>query len=134
MGKVCIEIPAGLLDPKESAETCAIRELKEETGYVGKAVKFEGADGRHGHGAGGGVGVMFNGKSVSILRFHIVCGDIVIIPLFLACGGAYTDSFVLSSFSNLYPSLAHSSRSWFHQYQSHPRARNDRYQCAREPA
>lgn len=25
----------GLLDPKESAETCALRELKEETGFVG---------------------------------------------------------------------------------------------------
>lgn len=25
----------GLLDPKETAEVCGIRELKEETGYVG---------------------------------------------------------------------------------------------------
>lgn len=33
-----IEIPAGLIDPKESPETCAIRELKEETGYVGQAM------------------------------------------------------------------------------------------------
>ena len=32
----CIEVPAGLMDPKESPETCAIRELKEETGYVGE--------------------------------------------------------------------------------------------------
>ncbi|ODQ78659.1 hypothetical protein BABINDRAFT_162364 [Babjeviella inositovora NRRL Y-12698] len=31
---VCIEMPAGLIDPNESAETCALRELKEETGYV----------------------------------------------------------------------------------------------------
>lgn len=36
---VCIEIPAGLLDPNESLETCAERELFEETGYVGKAVQ-----------------------------------------------------------------------------------------------
>lgn len=36
---VCIELPAGLLDPNESIETCAERELLEETGYVGKAIK-----------------------------------------------------------------------------------------------
>lgn len=35
-GGVCIEIPAGLVDPNESVETTALRELKEETGYVGK--------------------------------------------------------------------------------------------------
>ena len=32
---VCIEMPAGLVDPNESVETTAIRELKEETGYHG---------------------------------------------------------------------------------------------------
>lgn len=47
-----IEIPAGLIDPKESPETCAIRELKEETGYVGEVM-----------GSGFGVSpVMFNGE------------------------------------------------------------------------
>lgn len=34
-----IEVPAGLMDPGESAEMCALRELKEETGYIGELVK-----------------------------------------------------------------------------------------------
>ncbi|RKF63718.1 ADP-ribose pyrophosphatase [Erysiphe neolycopersici] len=33
---VCIEIPAGLVDEGETPEQAAIRELKEETGYVGE--------------------------------------------------------------------------------------------------
>ncbi|KAI1068439.1 hypothetical protein LB507_004309 [Fusarium sp. FIESC RH6] len=33
--KVVIEVPAGLIDENETPEECAIRELKEETGYVG---------------------------------------------------------------------------------------------------
>jgi len=52
--KVCIEVPAGLVDEGEDAETCAVRELKEETGYVGKVLE-------------GGLGktpVMFNGMSL----------------------------------------------------------------------
>ncbi|KAF2657248.1 hypothetical protein K491DRAFT_342381 [Lophiostoma macrostomum CBS 122681] len=36
--KTVIEVPAGLMDPKESPETCAIRELKEESGYVGEVM------------------------------------------------------------------------------------------------
>jgi len=32
-------VPAGLIDEGETAEECALRELKEETGYVGKIVE-----------------------------------------------------------------------------------------------
>ena len=35
--KAMIEVPSGLIDPGETAEQCAVRELKEETGYVGVA-------------------------------------------------------------------------------------------------
>lgn len=35
--KVVIEVPAGLIDAGETPEECAIRELREETGYIGKA-------------------------------------------------------------------------------------------------
>ncbi|KAE8140219.1 NUDIX hydrolase domain-like protein [Aspergillus pseudotamarii] len=37
LDKVVIEIPGGLIDPGETAEQCAVRELKEETGFVGEA-------------------------------------------------------------------------------------------------
>ncbi|ELQ44038.1 ADP-ribose pyrophosphatase [Pyricularia oryzae Y34] len=37
LDKVTIEVPAGLVDAGETAEQSAVRELKEETGYVGKA-------------------------------------------------------------------------------------------------
>lgn len=37
VGRVTVEIPAGLIDAGETAEQCAERELKEETGYVGTA-------------------------------------------------------------------------------------------------
>lgn len=40
--KVCIEIPAGLIDEGETAEACAIWELREETGYVGKVISHDG--------------------------------------------------------------------------------------------
>ncbi|XHG03889.1 hypothetical protein AWENTII_007176 [Aspergillus wentii] len=35
--KEVIEIPAGMIDAGETVEDCAVRELKEETGYVGVA-------------------------------------------------------------------------------------------------
>uniref|UniRef100_A0A1I8AP62 Nudix hydrolase domain-containing protein n=1 Tax=Steinernema glaseri TaxID=37863 RepID=A0A1I8AP62_9BILA len=38
MGAWCIEFPAGLIDHNESVDTAALRELKEETGYVGRIV------------------------------------------------------------------------------------------------
>lgn len=36
IGKVTIEVPAGLVDANETAEECALRELYEETGYRGE--------------------------------------------------------------------------------------------------
>ncbi len=35
IGEYTLEFPAGLVDPDEKAEVTALRELKEETGYVG---------------------------------------------------------------------------------------------------
>ncbi|GAD97433.1 ADP-ribose pyrophosphatase [Paecilomyces variotii No. 5] len=39
LDKITIEVPAGLIDEGETAEECAVRELREETGYVGVAEK-----------------------------------------------------------------------------------------------
>ncbi|KAI9894595.1 MAG: Squalene epoxidase [Vezdaea aestivalis] len=51
LDKVVIEVPAGLIDAGESPAECAVRELKEETGYVG-TVATDGS---------GVSSVMFNG-------------------------------------------------------------------------
>ena len=50
-----IEVPSGLIDAGETPSQCAVRELKEETGYVGVAdVTYTNAP------------VMFNGKFVTV--------------------------------------------------------------------
>jgi 8-oxo-dGTP pyrophosphatase MutT (NUDIX family) len=40
MGQLTAEFPAGLIDKNESPETAALRELLEETGYVGESCKI----------------------------------------------------------------------------------------------
>lgn len=65
--KVCIEVPAGLIDEGETVETSAARELKEETGYIGEVIK-------------GGLAItplMFNGMSKAIVlsKPGLVCGS-----------------------------------------------------------
>lgn len=41
---VVIELPAGLIDPEESVELTAVRELEEETGYIGTVVLLTHTD------------------------------------------------------------------------------------------
>ena len=39
IGSYCVEMPAGLVDAKETAEQAAVRELREETGFFGKVTR-----------------------------------------------------------------------------------------------
>lgn len=40
IGKVALELPAGMIDNKEEAKDAAVRELKEETGIIAKNIEF----------------------------------------------------------------------------------------------
>lgn len=53
LGKRVIEFPAGLVDKGETPEETAVRELREETGYIG-VVKES-------------TGVMWNGMFISVV-------------------------------------------------------------------
>lgn len=57
VGKVTIEIPAGLVDAGEGAAESAVRELKEETGYVGTVAQDVGV-------------VLFNGEYLGFSIFQ----------------------------------------------------------------
>ncbi|XP_068132206.1 ADP-sugar pyrophosphatase-like [Hyperolius riggenbachi] len=39
LGCFCLEFPAGLIDENETAEQAALRELEEETGYIGEVIE-----------------------------------------------------------------------------------------------
>ena len=43
VGETLLEVPAGTLDPSETPEACAYRELKEETGYTAGKMDYVGS-------------------------------------------------------------------------------------------
>lgn len=65
IGKVTIEVPAGLIDANETPEECAVRELYEETGYHGVAEPI----GDHG---GERSCLMFNDPGMCNTNLHFV--------------------------------------------------------------
>ncbi|KAI9810315.1 MAG: hypothetical protein M1826_003652 [Phylliscum demangeonii] len=68
IAKICVEMPAGLIDDDESPEECALRELREETGYVG-TVAAEEEEGRSGSAVSA---VMFNDPGFCNTNLHLV--------------------------------------------------------------
>jgi 8-oxo-dGTP pyrophosphatase MutT (NUDIX family) len=78
------------MDPDESPETCAIRELKEETGYIGELVSdrsFQASP------------VMFNGMIALIDCFHqfLYCATVVSMVLNILCIAFYTVAYYVLS-------------------------------------
>jgi len=62
IGETLLELPAGGVDPGESPEDCARRELAEETGYVADAETFER------------VGTFVFDPTSSTTRYHVFLG------------------------------------------------------------
>lgn len=58
LDKVVIEVPAGLIDAGETAEQAAVRELEEETGYIGVVGQTSS--------------IMFNGELHCDLLFRVI--------------------------------------------------------------
>lgn len=71
-GKLMVEFPAGLIDPGETAQTTAVRELYEETGFTGKVTK------------------LFNGSYSS----PGMTGESIILAVMEIDGAAYPDGFI----------------------------------------
>jgi len=60
IGETVLELPAGGMDPDESPERCAERELAEETGYVAQRLEH--------------VGTFINDPTNSTARYHLYAG------------------------------------------------------------